>query len=91
MIKVIKEKSTFSFVKERDWFIGDLKMKENVIKEENEVHYNNGLITSHIYKYYIRVNKKGKICSGQISQDGVIRELSIENCIKIMNAVDWNY
>lgn len=89
MIKIIKEESTISYVEERDWFLGDLKLRETILKEEELTHYNNGLITKDENTYYIRMNN-GKICSGQISQNGIVREISIQKCIDVMNKVDWN-
>lgn len=90
MVKIMKDESTFSFIEERDWFLGELSLREIVIEERNETHYSNGLVTKHTNKYYIRLNSRREVCSGQVSQNGVIREMSVQRCMDVMNSVDWS-
>ena len=90
MLEIVKNKSTFSFIEERDWYIGELKLREVVIEEQEEVHYNNGHISKDEYVYYIRFDSHNRVCSGEISHRGIIRELSIKHCINVINSVDWN-
>lgn len=90
MLEIVENKSTFSFIEERDWYIGELKLREMVIEEQEETHYNNGYISKDKYVYYIRLDDNGKVCSGQISNHWIIRELSIQRCVDAINSVDWN-
>lgn len=89
MLKIIKNKSTFSFIEERDWYIGDLKLREAVIEEKTETHYNNGFVSKNKDVYYIRHDNNG-VRSGEVCSCNVIRQISIQRCIDVMNAVDWN-
>ena len=90
MVKIIKYKSVFSYVEERDWYLGSLKLREVVIKEEEETHYDNGLILKETNTYYIRCDNNGKVCSGEVSYGGIIRRISCERGLEVINSVDWN-